>query len=458
MRLSVIFLFLSMLGIPPVLAQEEASEPGEQVLLILDSSGSMWGQIDERAKYEIARDVIDELLAGWDASNTLGLMAYGHRREGDCTDIEMLAPLGAGHLDDVANGVSTVRPLGKTAITAALRQGAAAIEASGAPGSIILLTDGLETCSADPCAAAAELAASGINLRAHVIGFDLGDEDLSSLRCIADETGGMFLTADTAGELSDAMGTVMESAVAVRNVTLRAVDGAGDLLDDRIIWNVYDTETDTRQWVGIASEASFSLAPGNYRVQGARGDSDVTQGFDVPEDEAVVINVMFATGTVQLSGQLASELEAFDGRFTWTMSTLDGEEVAREAGSAVSFTLPAGLYQGRVAAEDLEVMFDANIVADEAQAQVVDLNAGQIHVTGLGASGAPTERHVSWTVFPAGVDGARAVARETRRETTFLLTAGQYVIIAAYQGEEREIAVDLLPGADISETVNFTAP
>lgn len=458
MRLSIIFLFLFTLGIPHVFAQEDLSEPGEQVLLILDSSGSMWGQIDERAKYEIAHDVIDELLADWDARNTLGLMAYGHRREGDCTDIEMLAPLGTGHLDDVANGVSTVRPLGKTPITAALRQGAADIEASGAPGTIILLTDGLETCSADPCAAAAELAASGINLRAHVIGFDLGDEDLSSLRCIADETGGMFLTADTAGELSDAMGTAMESAVAIRNVTLRAVDGAGDLLDDRISWNVYDTETDTRQWVGIASEASFTLAPGSYRVHGTRGDTDVTQGFDVPEDEALVVNVMFATGTLQLSSQLASDREPFDGLFTWTMSTSDGEEVAREAGSAVSFTLPAGLYQGRVAAEDLDVLFDASIIADVTHVQVVDLNAGQIHVMALGAGGAPTERHVSWTVFPAGVDGARAVARETRRDTTFLLAAGRYVIIAAYQGEEREVTVELAPGADLSETVSFTAP
>ncbi len=439
-------------------AQDDIAPPGEQVLLILDSSGSMWGQIDGQPKYEIARDVIDELLAGWNSDNTLGLMAYGHRREGDCSDIEMLAPLSSGQLGDVSHSVETLRPLGRTPITESLREGAAAITASGRPGSIILLTDGLETCNADPCAAAADLAASGINLRAHVIGFDLGDEDLSSLRCIADETGGLFLTADSAGELADAMGAVMESAVAERNVTLRAIDEDGAVLADDIAWNVYDAASGARSWVGIAAEAAIALAPGSYRVEGQRGDSAVTQFFDVPEGDAIVVDVLFATGTLHLSSQLSEGLDTYGGRFTWSISTGDGQEVAREAGSDVSFTLPPGIYQGRVAAEDLSVTFEATFVAGESNTQIVNLNAGQIQVAGVGPSGDPTARHVSWSVYPAGVENARSVARETRRATTFLLTAGVYRIVGTYQGEEEELEVELAPGAELTQQLTFTNP
>ena len=60
-------------------------------MLILDGSGSMWGRIDGRPKIEIARESVDGMLADWPEERGIGLMAYGHRREGDCSDIEVLA-------------------------------------------------------------------------------------------------------------------------------------------------------------------------------------------------------------------------------------------------------------------------------------------------------------------------------------------------------------------------------
>ncbi len=460
MRFLPLVLSLLVMGgaAPSSIAQDDLIEPGEQVLLVLDSSGSMWGQIDGIAKYEIARDVIAELLSTWDGENALGLMAYGHRREGDCTDIEMLAPIASGTLDAVNDGINAVRPLGKTPITASLRQAAAVISASERPGTVILLTDGLETCHADPCAAAAELAASGINLRAHVVGFDLGEEDVSSLRCIADETGGLFITADTAGALGEAMGTVMQSAVANRNVTLRAVDGDGALLSDNVSWNVYDTQTDDRVWIGIAAEADIALVPGSYRVAGQRGDTGITHMFEVIDTEPLQVDVVFATGTLDFSSQLATGLPAFEQRLSWSFSTPDGRSVAREAGDAVSITLPAGTYAGEVSAEDLEVSFVAVFEVGEHSAQVIDLNAGLISVSGLGPTGAATARHVSWTVFSAGVDGARSVAREVRRDTAFLLSAGTYRLVGSYQGEEQEIDIELDAGAEVSHQFTFAAP
>ena len=44
----------------------------------------MWGQIRGEAKIVTTRSVID----GLPAEQAVGLLAYGHRRDGDCQDIE----------------------------------------------------------------------------------------------------------------------------------------------------------------------------------------------------------------------------------------------------------------------------------------------------------------------------------------------------------------------------------
>ena len=85
-----------------------AAPPPADAILILDASGSMWGQIDGVNKIAIARDVLEELVRSLPAAQRLGLVAYGHRTEGDCTDIQTLADVGAARADVIAaiRGVS----------------------------------------------------------------------------------------------------------------------------------------------------------------------------------------------------------------------------------------------------------------------------------------------------------------------------------------------------------------
>ena len=55
--------------------------------LVLDESNSMWGQIEGRSKIEIAREAVRSLLQSWSPNADLGLVAYGHNRTSDCSDI-----------------------------------------------------------------------------------------------------------------------------------------------------------------------------------------------------------------------------------------------------------------------------------------------------------------------------------------------------------------------------------
>lgn len=65
------------------------------------------GQIDGVSKIEIARDVMADLVKTWPQSN-LGLLAYGHRWESHCADIEMM--IAPGPLDR-GRFLETVNPL-----------------------------------------------------------------------------------------------------------------------------------------------------------------------------------------------------------------------------------------------------------------------------------------------------------------------------------------------------------
>lgn len=62
----------------------------ERAVLVLDASGSMWQPIDGRSKVDVAREAVGGMLQRWNPDTALGLMAYGHRRRGDCADIEVL--------------------------------------------------------------------------------------------------------------------------------------------------------------------------------------------------------------------------------------------------------------------------------------------------------------------------------------------------------------------------------
>ena len=68
----------------------------DKAIIVLDASGSMWGQIGGEAKIAIARDTLGDVLGSVPGDLELGFMAYGHRDKGSCTDIELIVPPAAG--------------------------------------------------------------------------------------------------------------------------------------------------------------------------------------------------------------------------------------------------------------------------------------------------------------------------------------------------------------------------
>ena len=197
----------TLLAIKAAPQAAKAAAPPEvgRVMIVLDASGSMWAQIAGKTKIEIAREALAELLRGWDPKVEVGLMAYGHRRKADCADIEVLAPAGPVDAARLTKLVNAIRPNGKTPLSAAVRQAAQSLKFDQQRATVILISDGIETCDADPCEVAAELERLGVGFTTHVIGFDVQRQDEGGLRCLANATGGRYFSANDAAALRESL-------------------------------------------------------------------------------------------------------------------------------------------------------------------------------------------------------------------------------------------------------------
>jgi len=176
-----------------------------RAIIIFDASGSMWGQIDGKPKIAIAKDALKSVVKGWSEKSELGLMAYGHRRKGDCNDIEILIPVSKVDKNKIINAVMNISPKGKTPISRSLKKAAHELKFSEDKATVILISDGKETCDPNPCQVAKELKSEGIDFIAHVIGFNVDSKTDKELACIAKATGGEYFSAKNAQQLNRAI-------------------------------------------------------------------------------------------------------------------------------------------------------------------------------------------------------------------------------------------------------------
>jgi len=176
-----------------------------KAMIIFDASGSMWGQIDKIPKIDIAKDALKSVVKGWNENTELGVMAYGHRVKGDCNDIQTLVPIGKVDKGKIINAVMGISPKGKTPISRSLKKAANELKFTEDKATVILISDGKETCDPDPCGTAKELKKQGIDFVAHVIGFNVDKATDKELECIAKATGGEYFSAKNAKELNSAI-------------------------------------------------------------------------------------------------------------------------------------------------------------------------------------------------------------------------------------------------------------
>ena len=193
-----------------VATQTASGQELPEVLFVFDASGSMRESAGTMEKIDAAKSVMKGIVPQLDPAVGAGLVAYGHRRRGDCRDIEVLVPPGGTDRQALLGKVINLEPQGMTPITDALSVAIELLKLKENETTIVLVSDGMETCNADPCAVVKKLKATGIKFIVHSVGFQVDRNARAQLECISQETGGKYFQADDAAGLLTALQNINE--------------------------------------------------------------------------------------------------------------------------------------------------------------------------------------------------------------------------------------------------------
>ena len=294
---------------PQPAKQARVTAPGGtsagNVMFILDASGSMWGRVEGKAKIAIAKEVLGGLIKDLPDDLHVGLVAYGHRRKGDCNDVEELVPLGPLDKKKLIKKIQAISPKGKTPITLSVRKTAQKLKGLKDETTIILVSDGKETCEGDPCALVKELKAAGIKFTMHVIGFDVTEEERVQLECMAKAGDGEYFTAKTAKDFRMAATKMVKKAQEFGVLEMVAMKNGRPLH----AW-VEIKESGTKKIVrkdttsGETGTRTIKLPPGRYDI--LVQDSESVSGGEVPP-------VRFSGVSIELGKTVKKRADFSDG-------------------------------------------------------------------------------------------------------------------------------------------------
>ncbi len=460
-----------------------AQSSDDKTILVLDASNSMWGQIDGVAKITIAQEVIGELLQGLPADQQLGLVAYGHRREGDCTDIETMVAPGPDTRDAIAAAVNSMSPRGRTPLSAAVLAAAEELRYEDVRATVILVSDGRETCDYDPCQLGEELEKAGVDFTAHVVGFDIENdpEARAQLQCLAENTGGQFLTAENADELTGAMEEVMapvEPEYYAVQIDAR-IEGNGPFITEGLEWSLYNRNDLDISFTSEGADISAELLPGDYRVRVIRTadeasaalefavtSGDLTQTLELP---AILPDATLTLADSAVAGDtIPVEWTGPDGQNDYISTAEVGErpnayetyEYTRE-GSPLQLQMPAlpGEY---------EVRYRWNETGDILATRMITVTEVDAALEAVGTAAAGEDIRVSWTgpdypndyisVAEIGEPGNRYVNYTYTREGSDLILqmppeAGEYEIRYIMNQTHRILATQPITVEDVSASI-----
>lgn len=451
------------------------SEP--RVIFILDASGSMLGRVGKEEKMAAARRVLKDSITKLPDNAQVGLIAYGHRRKNDCADIEILSELKALDKGALSTTIDAIKPSGMTPITNSLQRAFEVVKAQqGASAvTVVLVSDGLETCNGDPCKLARDAKQAGLNFVLHVIGFDVGKISVAQLECVAQAGNGLYIGAQNADELATALsGAVTSTALPDSRLSIKAI-ADGKLTDVIVsVRRVGSTEEVTGGRTYDATETNPRVLPlpaGDYDVTvtaiNLSGAPSIRfEAVKVPGGQTVERTADFSAG--ELAVEVVRNGRPSDA-VVQVYASGKAEVVASGRTSASNnpfkFRLLPGSYEVAVKSTEIsggpELRLTNVVVEGAKQAkQTADFSTGSLRV-GAVNNGTLVDAVVSVTNLTTRKDEAtlRTYATSNTNPRTFELLPGRYrVKLTAVKPaglRPQEIEIEISAGRTVERTVDF---
>ncbi len=197
-----------------------AGQCNRDAMLVFDGSSSMadlgFGA-EGPTRIEEARIAVGEVMPEVEQVRRIGLLIYGPGSTFMCRRITLKHLPMENAADPIMRTLDEMQPSGLTPLTLSVDKAAQVLDYKNKPGIVVLVTDGSETCGGTPCEVGHRLAAEGLDLTVHVIGFRLvfdpfswnGKDEFArvagEVKCLAEATGGTYETTETVEELTAAL-------------------------------------------------------------------------------------------------------------------------------------------------------------------------------------------------------------------------------------------------------------
>jgi Ca-activated chloride channel homolog len=468
LAMAVAFFLISFL---PSFAEDSA-----RVILVLDASGSMRAKIDGKSKMDIAKQVVGKIISTWRSEDEIGLIAYGHREKGKCSDIEVLREPGALNAADYMKAVNGLAPKGQTPMTNAVRMAAEALQYTEKKSTVILVSDGIENCDADPCAVAEDLKSKGIGLTVHTVGFGLDNQDaIAQLKCIAEKTGGTYTTANNAKELQKALAKSVAAPVAKPkpaakqyNLLGHATMASGVELPEKFkdpAWAFFKTVTGEKgEHVQTQYHANMKANlpdEGDYLAVVTVGESSVEVPFKIEAGKATNLEANFDAGILKLSGFVDDATRMTDDGTSWELFDSAGNHLATNYHAQTMFFAKAGKYKVKLRLDQARSEQEFEVVAGQISDQKMSLGAGVIEVTALFSEGGkpvPEGAAIELRKPEASSNGKHEwIATEYGAPSNFKVKAGKYFVTVVKDYASGAAAIEVKSGDTAKFQVNINA-
>lgn len=225
------FVLASLLGVAASPTAISASGGcAADAMVVFDGSASMAEvgfDVRQPTRIQEARKAVRDAMPDIAPYRRVGLLVYGPGTEGACGNIDLRLPPQPDAAAAIIAEVDQISPAGLTPLASSVQGAAEVLDYRTKPGIVVLVTDGNETCGGRPCALGEQLRKDGADLTVHVIGFKVlvdffswdnpeqqayGDGKTVA-KCLADRTGGMFVSTETVQELADALRATLGCAL-----------------------------------------------------------------------------------------------------------------------------------------------------------------------------------------------------------------------------------------------------
>ncbi len=204
-------------------AQNKSEYTQSRILILLDESSSMiqpW--VGNKEKYKAAHDIILNIYDSVIAMNKnveFSLRVFGHQhnmQENNCYDTKNEVAFSRSNRTQLDLRLSDIKPRGVTPIAYALSQAAEydLVDEDHNAYSIILITDGGESCGGDLCEVMRKLIKNKVFFKPYIVGLEDYPELRKVYACM-----GNYLQVTSEGDIPGAVSTIVQSFRPILNIT-----------------------------------------------------------------------------------------------------------------------------------------------------------------------------------------------------------------------------------------------